>query len=133
MAVMGGAALFGAGFGVTQNVSLALMYARAPASAYGAVTALWSVAYDGGMGLGAAGFGMLAAGAGYPAAFAISAALMLPAVAPAWRDRRDSQAGPAAPEGSSLAAAPPADAAATVHREAHGLVADEVFEVQEGS
>ena len=29
--------------------------------------------------------------------------------------------------------APSADAAATVHREAHGLVADDVFEVKEGS
>jgi hypothetical protein len=26
-----------------------------------------------------------------------------------------------------------ADAATTVHREAHGLVADEIYEVQEGS
>jgi hypothetical protein len=32
-----------------------------------------------------------------------------------------------------LVEAPSADAASTVHREAHGLVADEVFEVQEGS
>jgi hypothetical protein len=32
-----------------------------------------------------------------------------------------------------LVDAPDADAAATVHREAHGLVADEIFEVQEGS
>jgi hypothetical protein len=32
-----------------------------------------------------------------------------------------------------LVEAPSADAASTVHREAHGLVADEVFEVKEGS
>ncbi len=32
-----------------------------------------------------------------------------------------------------LVDAPSADAAATVHREAHGLVADNVFEVKEGS
>jgi len=32
-----------------------------------------------------------------------------------------------------LVEAPSSDAAATVHRDAHGLVADEVFEVQEGS
>jgi hypothetical protein len=32
-----------------------------------------------------------------------------------------------------LVDAPSADAASTVHREAHGLVADQVFEVQEGS
>ena len=32
-----------------------------------------------------------------------------------------------------LVEAPNADAASTVHREAHGLVADEVLEVKEGS
>jgi hypothetical protein len=32
-----------------------------------------------------------------------------------------------------LVEAPSADAASTVHREAHGLVADDVFEVQEGT
>jgi hypothetical protein len=39
------------------------------------------------------------------------------------------------PEGKvfCLVEAPSADAATTVHREAHGLVADSIFEVQEGS
>ena len=32
-----------------------------------------------------------------------------------------------------LVEAPSADAAATVHREAHGLVAGDIFEVQEGA
>ena len=32
-----------------------------------------------------------------------------------------------------LVEAPSAEAAQTVHREAHGLVADEIFQVQEGS
>jgi hypothetical protein len=32
-----------------------------------------------------------------------------------------------------LVEAPDAEAAMTVHREAHGLVADEIYEVQEGS
>lgn len=32
-----------------------------------------------------------------------------------------------------LVEAPSADAASTVHREAHGLVADEIYQVQEGS
>ena len=32
-----------------------------------------------------------------------------------------------------LVEAPSSDAAATVHREAHGLVADEIHEVSEGS
>lgn len=32
-----------------------------------------------------------------------------------------------------LVEAPSAEAASTVHREAHGLVADEIFQVQEGA
>jgi MFS family permease len=83
-AVIAGAAVFGAGFGVTQNASLTLMYDRVPESGYSAVSALWNLAYDGGMGLGAAGFGVLAACTGYPAAFALTAAV-LPAVLPVAR------------------------------------------------
>jgi predicted MFS family arabinose efflux permease len=78
-AVIAGAAVFGLGFGVTQNVTQTLMYDRVPESAYGAASALWNLAYDGGMGLGAAGFGVLALHAGYPLAFALTAAV-LPAV-----------------------------------------------------
>ncbi len=83
-AVIAGAAVFGAGFGVTQNASLTLMYDRVPESGYSAASALWNLAYDGGMGVGAAGFGVLAAHTGYPAAFALTAAV-LPAVLPAAR------------------------------------------------
>ncbi|MFI1093430.1 MFS transporter [Streptomyces sp. NPDC020917] len=87
VAVLAGVALFGAGFGVAQNATLTLMYARVPASGYGTVSALWNVAYDGGMGLGAVGFGAAAARTGYPAAFALTSAVMLLALLPAWRDR----------------------------------------------
>ncbi|MEV5988504.1 MFS transporter [Streptomyces sp. NPDC052051] len=87
VAVLAGVALFGVGFGVTQNATLTLMYARVRESGYGTVSALWNIAYDGGMGLGALGFGAAAARTGYPAAFALTAAVMLVAVAPAWRDR----------------------------------------------
>jgi predicted MFS family arabinose efflux permease len=90
-AVIVGAVLFGAGFGVTQNVTLALMFDRVPAAGYGTVSAVWNLAYDAGLGLGAAGFGVLATQTGYPGAFAITAALMLAAFAPAWRDRADRQ------------------------------------------
>jgi predicted MFS family arabinose efflux permease len=75
-AVITGAAVFGLGFGVTQNVTQTLMYDRVAESAYGAVSAMWNLAYDGGMGLGAAGFGVLATRTGYPAAFALTAALL---------------------------------------------------------
>jgi predicted MFS family arabinose efflux permease len=87
-AVIAGAVVFGAGFGVAQNATLSLMYARVPESGYGTVSALWNLAYDAGMGLGAAGFGAVAAQTGYPASFALTAALMLTALVPALRDRR---------------------------------------------
>ncbi|MHC3475140.1 MFS transporter [Streptomyces sp. 7R007] len=87
-AVIAGAALFGTGFGITQNATLALMYTRVPASSYGTVSALWNLAYDGGMGVGAAGFGLLAGPVGYPWAFAVTALLMPAALAPALRDLR---------------------------------------------
>jgi predicted MFS family arabinose efflux permease len=79
--------LFGAGFGVVQNSSLALMYRRAPAGGYSTVSATWNVAYDAGLGLGGAGFGVLAVHGSYPAAFGLTAVLMLAALMPAWRDR----------------------------------------------
>nr|WSY51529.1 MFS transporter [Streptomyces sp. NBC_00886] len=88
VAVIAGTALFGAGFGITQNATLTLMYARISATSYGTVSALWNLAYDGGMGLGAAGFGITAGLTGYPWAFALTALLMLVAVVPALRDRR---------------------------------------------
>jgi predicted MFS family arabinose efflux permease len=85
--VVAGAAVFGLGFGVTQNVTQTLMYDRVPESAYGAAGALWNLAYDGGMGLGAAGFGVLALRTGYPLAFALTAAI-LPAMLLAVRTAR---------------------------------------------
>ncbi|MEX2457535.1 MAG: DUF4242 domain-containing protein [Actinomycetota bacterium] len=42
-----------------------------------------------------------------------------------WVDEKDGKA-------FCLVEAPDADAAATVHREAHGLVADKIFQVTEG-
>ncbi|MGW6396529.1 MFS transporter [Streptomyces sp. NPDC055103] len=87
VAVVFGVALFGIGFGVTQNSTLTLMYARVPASSYGTVSALWNFAYDAGMGVGAVGFGVLAGQTGYSLALTLTAALMLTALAPAWRDR----------------------------------------------
>ncbi|MCX5360551.1 MFS transporter [Streptomyces sp. NBC_00124] len=88
VAVVAGSALFGAGFGIAQNATLTLMYARVSASSYGTVSALWNLAYDGGMGVGAACFGVLAGLTGYPWALAATAALMLIALVPALRDLR---------------------------------------------
>jgi predicted MFS family arabinose efflux permease len=106
--VIAGAAVFGAGFGVTQNASLTIMYDRVPESGYSAVSALWNLAYDGGMGVGAAGFGVLAARTGYPAAFALTAAVLFifPAVVLAAAARR-----PASPRASSPSPTPAASTA----------------------
>ena len=86
-AVIAGAAVFGLGFGVTQNASQTLMYDRVPERGYGAVSAVWNLAYDGGMGLGAAGFGVLVVHTGYPAAFALTAAVLPLVLVVAGRDR----------------------------------------------
>ena len=86
--VLTGCLVFGTGFGVAQNATLSLMYARAPGAAYTAVSALWNIAYDAGMGAGAAAFGLLAGQAGYALAFAVTAVAMLTAVLPARRDIR---------------------------------------------
>lgn len=88
VAVVAGMLLLGAGFGASQNASLALMFDRVSSAGYGAASALWNLAYDAGMGLGAAGYGVLAAQTGYPVAFALTGVLMLAALVPAWRDAR---------------------------------------------
>jgi predicted MFS family arabinose efflux permease len=87
VAILGGATLFGAGFGVTQNAVLCLMYTRVSEAAYSTVSAIWNLAYDGGMGAGVIGFGVLADRCGYPWAFCITAALMLGGLLPWARDR----------------------------------------------
>jgi predicted MFS family arabinose efflux permease len=76
-AVLAGATLFGVGFGITQNTTLTQMYDRVPESGYSMVSAVWNLAYDAGMGIGAAGFGLLAAHTGYPAGFALTAVVVL--------------------------------------------------------
>jgi predicted MFS family arabinose efflux permease len=86
-AVVAGMALFGAGFGIAQNASMAQMFGRVSRSRYATVSALWNLAYDAGLGLGAAWFGAVAAQTGYPTAFALTAALVLAALLPAWHDR----------------------------------------------
>ncbi|MFE9628501.1 MFS transporter [Streptomyces sp. NPDC006527] len=86
-AVVAGAAVFGVGFGIVQSATLTLMYSRVPASGYATVSALWNIAYDAGMGIGAMGFGAVAGRTGYPWAFVLTALLMLTAFIPVVRDR----------------------------------------------
>lgn len=78
--VLAGAIAFGTGFGVLQNATLALMYARVGDGDYDTVSAIWNGAYDLGMGAGAIAVGALVAYTGYSAAFLVVAASMLPAL-----------------------------------------------------
>ena len=82
-----GMCLFGIGFGITQNVTFALMIDRAPVAGYGTASALWNLAYDAGYGAGPAVFGVFVVYTGYPAAFAVTGMLVLAALIPALRDR----------------------------------------------
>ena len=86
-ALITGMCLFGIGFGISQNVTFALMIDRAPVSGYGTASALWNLAYDAGYGAGPIVFGVFVACTGYPAAFALTGMLMLAALVPAVHDR----------------------------------------------
>jgi MFS family permease len=77
--------LFGAGFGVLENATFALLLERLPEAT---ASALWNFAYDAGYGAGPAVFGLFAARTGYPAAFALTGILMLAALPAALRERK---------------------------------------------
>lgn len=94
--VIGGMAIFGIGLGGAQNASLAVMFERAPADRVAQISVIWNIAYDAGMGIGAVAFGVVTGFIGYPAGFAMVAALLFVAVIPAWHDRRTPRPAPAA-------------------------------------
>jgi predicted MFS family arabinose efflux permease len=81
-----GAAVFGAGFGVVQSATMAVMLSRVAPSGYGLVSALWNLGYDAGYGVGAAGFGALVGATGFQAGWAVLAVLVLAGLALARRD-----------------------------------------------
>ncbi|MFF4196638.1 MFS transporter [Nonomuraea sp. NPDC001831] len=72
--VVAGMALFGAGFGVLQNATLTVMLQRGEPAR---VSALWNLAYDAGMGVGATGFGLVLGHTGYRLGFVLVAALVV--------------------------------------------------------
>jgi len=88
VAVISGAFVFGLGFGVLQNATICLMFARAPEGSEGVVSAIWNAAYDLGMAAGALGAGLVVAHVGYAAIFALAALVMVPGLAGVRRDRR---------------------------------------------
>jgi MFS family permease len=80
-----GLMLFGAGFGVIENATFALLIEQLPEPK---ASALWNLAYDAGYGAGPAVFGLICVRTGYPAAFALTGALILAAVPVALRERK---------------------------------------------
>ena len=78
--LVGGAALFGVGFGLLQNVTLVLMMRRVSETEYGLGSTLWNVAFDAGTGLGAFLFGFVIAAFGYSWAFYLCAGLVASAL-----------------------------------------------------
>ncbi|MCP2343031.1 MFS transporter [Actinomadura rupiterrae] len=91
VAVIVGPLLFGAGFGIAQTSTLALMFDRVTRPEFGRVSALWNVAYDAGMGVGAVGFGIVVSVASYAGGFALVAGLLALNLAPVLLDRRRSR------------------------------------------
>jgi predicted MFS family arabinose efflux permease len=71
--------LFGAGFGVIENTTFALLIEQLPEAK---ASTLWNLAYDAGYGAGPAVFGLFATRTGYPVAFALTGILVL-AILPA--------------------------------------------------
>jgi predicted MFS family arabinose efflux permease len=80
-----GMVLFGAGFGALESATFALLLEQQPEAS---ASARWNFAYDAGYGAGPAVFGLICARTGYPAAFALTGALVLAAVPLAVRERR---------------------------------------------
>lgn len=87
-AMLVGALVFGTGFGVLQNATLTLMYARAGRGEEGAVSAIWNAAYDLGMAAGAFCAGLAVTALGYPVTFVLTALAVLPALILVRRERR---------------------------------------------
>lgn len=77
--------LFGAGFGVIENATFALLIEQLPEAK---ASALWNLAYDAGYGAGPAVFGLICVSTGYPVAFALTGALILATLPAAWRERK---------------------------------------------
>jgi hypothetical protein len=83
--IFAGMAAFGAGFGVIENATFALLIEQLPEAK---ASAWWNFAYDAGYGAGPAVFGLICVAAGYPAAFALTSALILAAIPAAVRERK---------------------------------------------
>jgi len=78
--VLVGAALFGAGYGATQNLTLLSAFARAGEGGTTTASALWNAAFDAGTATGALVLGFVAAGIGLGWTYVLVAASLAAAV-----------------------------------------------------
>jgi predicted MFS family arabinose efflux permease len=72
-----GAAVFGAGYGGAQNLTLLAAFARAGAGGTTSASAMWNLSFDAGTGVGALVLGLVAAGIGLPWTFVVVAASLV--------------------------------------------------------
>ena len=78
--VLVGAAVFGAGYGATQNLTLVAAFARAGAAGTTTASAMWNASFDAGTATGALALGVLAAGIGLDWTYVVVAVLLAAAV-----------------------------------------------------
>jgi MFS family permease len=78
--VLVGAAVFGAGYGATQNLTLLAAFARAGAGGTTTASAMWNISFDAGTAIGALALGFLAAGIGLDWTYVVVAASLAAAV-----------------------------------------------------
>jgi predicted MFS family arabinose efflux permease len=74
--VLVGAAVFGAGYGATQNLTLLAAFARAGESGTTTASAMWNISFDTGTAIGALALGFLAAGIGLDWTYVVVGALL---------------------------------------------------------
>jgi MFS family permease len=75
--VLAGAAVFGAGYGAVQNLTLVTAFARAGEGGATAASAMWNASFDAGTAVGALVLGLVAAGIGLPWTYVLVAGVLL--------------------------------------------------------
>jgi predicted MFS family arabinose efflux permease len=78
--VLIGAAVFGAGYGAAQNLTLVTAFARAGEAGTTTASAMWNASFDAGTATGALALGVLAAGVGLDWTYVVVAAVLAAAV-----------------------------------------------------
>ena len=78
--ILAGAAVFGAGYGATQNLTLVSAFARAGENGTTTASAMWNASFDAGTATGALALGFLAAGIGLDWTYVVVAALLAASV-----------------------------------------------------